>query len=640
MIKGSLGMMKCVLVVLALVVLALMAGTNNMILKYEYTSSNNAPASDLHVKDTSDGIFTNDNDELQLINEIHQEEQTDIYYEMGICPIFNSKPGINSATSLWVEGLKAGYIKDSILAAPDNLDGSLNAHLRDLSTRVLAVLSPTILRRSIHHFAASPNEGSDNRRKITAILEKLRLRHHDKKHDKVKILVFGGSPTAGSNCYRNGALKKDKSGPCAWPGHLEGFLNAYAGFDAFEVVNYAIGASDSSLAVTMMQHGLVPESMKGPDHEVDIIIYAYSVNDFERYDNSANFLHDFVVAADSLAPCDGPRPITILLDDLVVNFHRNHSIDPAEKFHSEFVKMAQWHDLPLVSYSNVAKSLVLHNTSEELFVDYKKDSKHAPRGGHIAIMLTLAFNFLNMVQQHCDDLLYTTGENGENNKTSTFMDPLHLPLIESNPSLDAVTESWKSRIVDAKEKKSKNCKNGGNKRCAFAWVAMRKEKEHYHHVDTPQDIMAESQDWVLDSTWPPTNYGLKALKENATVQLLLPGTVRNEDDSRTGIQIESMGITYMKSYSEKWYNSSLHVDVISRGNVDGNFTMPISEGNSMSNSPAILASGNYSGFHETHTSEYYTESLDIHGHQFGEGLNVTFRMTGGSTFKIIGLTFC
>jgi hypothetical protein len=561
--------------------------------------------------------------------------------EIDICPIFNSKPGINSATSLWVEGLRAGKIQDSILAAPDNLDGSLNTHLRDLSTRVLSDLTPTILRRSIHHFAASSNEGSDNRRRITAILEKLRLRRHDEEHDKVKILVFGGSPTAGSNCYRNGALKKDKSGPCAWPGHLEGFLNAYAGFDAFEVVNYAIGASDSSLGVAMMQHGLIPESMKAPDHEVDIIIYAYSVNDFERYDNSANFLYDFIVAADSLAPCDRPRPITILLDDLVVNFHRNQNIGPAEKFHSEFVKMAQWHDLPLVSYSNVAKSLLLQNTSEELFVDYKTDSKHAPRGGHIAIMLTLAFNFLNMVQQHCDDLLYVTGENGKSRNTSTFMDSLHLPLIESNPSLGAVTDTWKSQIVDAKEEKSENCKNGGNKRCVFAWVAMRKEKEHYHNTDSPQDIMMESKDWVLDSKWPPTNYGLKALKENATVQLLLPGSVRNEDGSRTGIQIESMGITYMKSYSEKWYNSTLHVDVNSRGIVDGILPIPGSEGNSTINpSTTILASENYSGFHETLTSEYYTETLDIHGHQFGEGLNVTFRMIGGSTFKIIGLTFC
>jgi hypothetical protein len=591
------------------------------------------------IKDDSKG---EDNDDNSITPEWH--------YDGDICSIFQSKPGLNSPTAFWMQSLKTGRIQKAILAAPDNSEGSLDAHLQELSSKVLATLSPAMFRRSIHHFAASSNKASNYRAKFTEILEKVKLRYNDfsdaslkktenEEHEKVKILVFGGSPTAGSNCYRNGALKKNKAGPCAWPGHLEGFLNSYIGFDAFEVVNYAIGASDSSLAVTIMQHGLIPPSMKGPDHTVDIVIYAYSVNDFGRSWSDGKFLHDFIMAADNLAPCKGPGPITLLLEDLVVNFNRYHQIDQAEEYHSKFIKMAQWHELPLVSYSNVVKRPLLHNTSEELLVDWTKDSKHAPRGGHIAITLTLAFNFLNMVQQHCDDgsLYSSPARKMEENKPSALMDPIHLPSLENHPSLLTVTKSWQNNTSNASERKNDKCSNGGQDRCAFAFLATRKEQEHSHLTDDPNDIMKESQGWMVDTSWPPDNYGFKASEANATAHFLLHGTVPHADGSKTSIQIKSMGITYMKSYSEKWIDSNLHVDIF-HGSIVSNITNSVNDGDP--DQPTILASADYSGFHETLTSEYYTEVLDFEGHEMGEDLNVTFRMTSGNTFKIVALTFC
>ena len=410
-----------------------------------------------------------------------------------ICSRFRSEPGLSSPTTFWMASLNAGRIQDALLSAPDNLDGSKTAHLQDLSARVIAALPPSRLRRSVNHFASSLNDGSNHWAKVSAILEKLRLRHRrvavdissnssssTTLNEKVKILVFGGSPTAGSNCYRNGALKKEKAGPCAWPGHLEGFLNAYVGFDAFEVVNYAIGASDSSLATAIMQHGLLPESMKGPEHEVDIVIYAYGVNDFERFSSGGTdmklTIHNFMSAVNNLAPCQGPRPITLLLDDLVVNYNKGHDMLQVEEYHSEISKVAQWHELPLISYSNAVKGLWLNNTDEELLVDWLKDSKHAPRGGHIAITLTLAFNFLNLVQEYCDDDPITDPQDGRVNSTNALdnanmstlmMDPSYLPPLHTRPSLQTVTESWQKNIMEAEDKKMNKCRNGGQERCVF-----------------------------------------------------------------------------------------------------------------------------------------------------------------------------
>ena len=160
---------------------------------------------------------------------------------------------------------------------------------------------------------------------------------------------------------------------------------------------------------------------------------------------------------------------------------------------------------------------------------------------------------------------------------------------------------------------------------------MRREFEHKHNTDNPDQIMRDPKGWLVDSSWPPSNYGLKATEESASVRLIIPGTVLSGDSTKD-IQIKSMGITYMKAYSDQWKDSTLHVEICSAGNNStvNNTNLPL----------VVLGSGDYSGIHERKTSECYTEVLSIIGHQAGEDLNATLQMTGDNTFKIIALTFC
>jgi len=83
----------------------------------------------------------------------------------------------------------------------------------------------------------------------------------------------------GSNCERNKKFRKN--GACAWPGHLQEFANAFLGFDAVRVVNFGMGASSSGVASMILNFRLFSDFVmpNGPD----VIINAYSVNDFSYY---------------------------------------------------------------------------------------------------------------------------------------------------------------------------------------------------------------------------------------------------------------------------------------------------------------------------------------------------------------------
>ena len=565
-----------------------------------------------------------------------------------------------SLTQFWIDSLQGGRIEKAILAAADNTDGKRDAELKDLAGKVLEQFTPARLRKSILNSAST---SYSQNMKVGAILEKLQRIHHSLYHktegdniknrdqEKIRILVFGGSPTAGSNCYRNGRLKKIFGAKCAWPSHLQGFMNSLVGFDAFEVVNYAIGASDSEFATSIMHHKLLPPSIV--EHGVDLIFYAYAVNDHNRFQGynggMKGLLHNFITTASTLTSCENtkPEPMVVLLDDMVVK-NQGNQLEMVD-YHSYFYAVSYWHDIPLISYSAAVQDIWFNNTDENFFLDYKTDWKHAPRGGHVSITLNVAFNIFNMLFEHCDDDILISAMNEKeaeslvsNRTTYQIKDSLLLPPLHDNPKQDEVTEAWNKNTIEAAIDKKSKCENGGDRKCAFAWVAMRREEEHAHLSDEPVDLIVPNvgNGWTVNYKWPPSNYGLYGSGANATVHLQVPGKAskvfQDKDSNSADIQIKMMEITYMKSYSEKWKNSLMRVEIRSN-NTDARNSFSEQINGTM---PPVLASANYSGYHEQLTSEYYTETLLINETQVGESVHVTFRMIEGYTFKIIALSFC
>jgi len=191
------------------------------------------------------------------------------------CSFMSANGASSDASTLWSEHLDS--IRESLLHSPANNKpfGARSSDLQPLIDGVLNILSPARLRRSLRPVSADWHMPRI-RRILNVLLER---RRHPESAPPLQVLVFGGSPTVGSNCERNKKYKKN--GACAWPGHLQEFTNHLLGFDAIRVINYGMGASSSEVATMILNFRLFPDSMlpDGPD----VIINAYSVNDFSYY---------------------------------------------------------------------------------------------------------------------------------------------------------------------------------------------------------------------------------------------------------------------------------------------------------------------------------------------------------------------
>ena len=519
--------------------------------------------------------------------------------------------GVPSIGTIWKRELPS--LKEALLHSPANVPfGSRSKELNILIEKVFRALPTSRLRRSVR-----PASHPDSDSKILRILDILAKRYiNPSDNPPLRILVFGGSPVVGSNCERNNRLKKQ--GHCAWPGHLQEFINAYLRYDAVEVINYGIGASSSSIATMMLQLRIFPRSMlpDGPD----IIMNAYAVNDFSYHsDGSSSFgemFTSFLQAANDLSNCKRDRPLVLFLDDFSVNFWRGHAIEPVESYRAEITKYTNYHHVPTISFVDTIQDFLYGtpgNDEEQLLVDWKGDSKHITWGGHIAIVITIVYNALQTLIDSCDTMDKATEKNALNQTQLNnygVLDAYVRPKLHDNGvTLNNIHELWTGQH---------NCHNGAVKTCPFAWVALRKEEEHSHMEDI-DSIIVEADNWENVRAWPPTNYGFFG-SENGTAVLHV------EDENMTGSTtlVSSIKIIYMKSYSEKWQNSQIRA-VARRCNEE-------------------VGSVDISGFHEKSTSEYFVENISLKTEGLHDcndpGVYLSLHMIGGSTFRIGGIAFC
>jgi hypothetical protein len=548
-----------------------------------------------------------------------------------------------SLNSIWMQELDK--IRDSLLHSPANKPfGKRSGELQKLIDQVLNALPPSRLRRSLRPQSVSPEHHPQKIRRILNIIWK---RYETTKEDtanaattpspKLQVLVFGGSPTAGSNCERNKQLKK-KQGGCAWPGHLETFLNAYLGFDAVQVVNYAMGATSSSTASMIIRTRLFPPSMmpNGPD----IIVNAYAVNDFSYYDSGEfpKMVQDFIESTNTLSSCHGDRPLVVYLDDFVVNYARGGKLLTSETYNADIGKWMQWYQVMTVAYSDVVRDMVYANRDEQvLLVDRKGDDRHLPWAGHIAIVLSFMFNGVNSVLDFCDDETYRSLQHGSDSKKSDIhnstansenatkpltLDPSHRPVLNGQVSLSSITEAWKRQ----QEQNEHTCQSGGgqDQRCAFAWVALRREAEMKHLPQREGPQFQQVDGWEYRTKWPPTDYGLYATKTDGSFLLNVTDDTSTSDISGHR-PVNTVTFFYMKSYSEKWQGSMISASVFLGSHE--NHTTPV-------------ASAEMSGFHEKKTSEFFMEKLRFANAGDHRDVLLQVRMIGGSTFRIGGLALC
>jgi len=488
----------------------------------------------------------------------------------------------------------------------------------------------------------------------------------------VTILVMGGSVTMGINCYSPG--RKVTTLRCAWAFRLESFLNQLAGFGEIyqrgddstklvRVINKSSGGMNSAVGETLLRH-----EMMGPN-TYDVIINAYATNDMHintmkdaEKSGAKNAFGDFVMSIQqefvrtvmSLeTPCDNSNtdrkkqhqsPMLLFLNDYLGNEQRSilatteggHGID----------LLASYYGFGAMSYPDMVRDLVYANTTDPHFspnlwhqpnkVGMRREIHHTAVFHRIAVFLVSYYAWM-AASTYCGLVVWSPDQQHSVSIRSGLP-----PRLTKHLVLDTVSEEWKNHDRLRSDSAKKNsltavianisndtpsletpCDASANPRCALSWMSQFNflSNKNIQEYFTPF-VHQPSTTWtVVDQDgknpkpgWSPSNDGL-----GQALVLDVPLTKR---------PVQTVVLFVMKSYGEKWENSTASVEVLQM----------TPEGTSWE---SVLGPRFVTGYHNKTTSETYTEELAL---PFMVAPPATLRirllLEGGHTFKLMGIAAC
>lgn len=255
-------------------------------------------------------------------------------------------------------------------------------------------------------------------------------------------------------------------------------------------------------------------------------------------------------------------------------------------------------------------------------------------GMHIVAQWVIAYDMLNLATTFCSMEDYWHEPALQDYQSTKFSDLIPLrgaysnipgkpksppgglpPNLTPSLNLEFVSELWRSADV---AKETVACDKAPRSRCVFSWISGL--STHQNNVTWVTEIFnaraTESKGWKLvdeggKKGYMPTNLGDKMVLE-------FPNLSQS---------IGSVTFFIMKSYGEKWEGSRLSVSVSEKSGDNADWRR--------------LSERDLVGVHAKNTSETYPETLSLgHAVQPGSSLQVSYELTGGKTFKIMGLAVC
>jgi hypothetical protein len=480
-----------------------------------------------------------------------------------------------------------------------------------------------------------------------------------------RILVFGGSVTAGHQCLSNiFDYKIRKNGRddtntavhlCAWPGRLQDIFDEILGADVVEIINMAVGGASTDISTAVMEFGMVPGDSP------DIIIWDHGSNDAAEYLNSTQVfqqkLQPFYQATLGLSKsCNNTdAPIVILLDTLLGDQIKFPFIQQSISTSAAFWQMIAWYpNVWGISYSNTVRPYVLSNLESDEDILQLLGSKglfvHPGMMYHITVAWVVAFNILHALHDNCVSPLSLKKTGYEVSSLNGHVTADHLPSdyipeLSDKLQLLQVKGQWNKRVSE----KGKNLKCSENNqtpiansdsvfstsKCYYAWMVNRVAK-----ITTQEHVNQALEPYLVATNgWKATGFPIKkphtgwyASGRDSWFELVfnaIPPSVR------------TLHVIYMKSYSEKWHNATVSIDCSI-----GIQTEARSKGVVPPTKNSSAASAQYflSGYHVEETSilvpaKYQLPSISI-GSTETLKLTLKFRLVVGETFKITGIGLC
>ncbi|EJK43750.1 hypothetical protein THAOC_37772, partial [Thalassiosira oceanica] len=158
----------------------------------------------------------------------------------------------------------------------------------------------------------------------------------------LRIAVFGGSVTYGTDCMKNDVGLPDVGRGehlCAWPGKLERLLDGLLGGpllasaaatsedgtarNVVRVTNFAVGGTDSDVAASIVEFDVIG-SRPGDDplSSYDVVVSSFAANDGQAEPSRRGALYGsmqrFVRLVSAQRPCDA-LPLVVMVEDVPVD---------------------------------------------------------------------------------------------------------------------------------------------------------------------------------------------------------------------------------------------------------------------------------------------------------------------------------
>lgn len=486
----------------------------------------------------------------------------------------------------------------------------------------------------------------------------------------ISITVLGGSVTAGVNCATG--VYGISNHRCAWPIRLEQFINnmvqSTLGLESrngaeenlVTVHTLAVGGTNTATGKAVLEFDILPEEASHPD----ILINAYSTNDMHVLtlneatgsnmtirDKVFSMSQDFIRTA---MKCPN-RPLLLWLDDYIGNEQRE--ILATQELAQSIHVLANYYGFGFVSYADAVRDIVYGDTRETMFSPsgWYNDRRqgmvreiHPGSGMHMSVAWMMAYWMYSAVSTHCSvestnrnanklsfsqykmpDSLKAKKINGrtmeEVFKEAALKPPLPTPvglppILNSDLTLDKVSQQWQ------KESRVPTVCSSETKRCPVSWVSgmpYQKEKAIARYF---KPIVKSPLEWeIIDDSVRGGKFGWMPMASVPDPKLIL---TFNSQVHLAG-SLRRFSLFFLKSYGEKWEGSEATVTV-ERKVKQGRWT-PAAE---------IIK---LSGQHNKTTSEMYTETIAINHDMRGTPafkVRVTLTLTGGTTFKLLGIAAC
>lgn len=187
-----------------------------------------------------------------------------------------------SASSLWDMNLHKIHEASHMITTLQKSFPTLNkdhSEAKTMQELLFDIVHPKYFRRGMLHIPPTRDSTHEILKQIMHKIEKC-LHREDKEKltetpcSPLRIVVVGGSTTAGTNCLKEN--KKDKN--CTWPNRFQELVNQFVGKEVIKVYNLGVGAtttkSTGSILIGNSLYGDKNLEAYGPD----VIINSYSTN--------------------------------------------------------------------------------------------------------------------------------------------------------------------------------------------------------------------------------------------------------------------------------------------------------------------------------------------------------------------------